>query len=1701
MSGARKFGTFSGVFTPSILTILGVIMYLRLPSIVGQAGLAATIGIILVAHVISVTTGLSVASVATDRKVRGGGTYYMLSRSLGLPIGGTLGIALFVGLSFAVSLYIIGFAESFLGFWGIETTKNAIRLTGAVVLLVVTAVTLISTSLALRAQFLILAAIMLSLLAILLGVGRHGLAPGTPADAALAPLPTAAPFIVLFGIFFPAVTGFEAGVSMSGDLRDPKKSIPIGTIAAIGVGLAVYVALAVFLAYTVDARQLASNPNVLTEISLWSPLVLAGVWGATISSALGSILAAPRIVQAVSIDRITPAIFGRGFGRDNEPRHALVLTFVIAAAGILIGELDAIARIVSMFFITAYGFLNLACAIESWASPDFRPSFRVPRLVPIAGALACLIVMIQLDLVAMIGATLVLGGLYLFLARRQLRLETGDAWSGFWAGVARAALHRLDRRRGHRRNWRPNVLAFALPGSAREPLLELARDLAGRRGILTAVDVVRGRSERVLQDTAAGAAGNPYGVFTRTVECRDEYACVADMSRYHGFAGVEPNALLLAWPATPDERFRALLADLAALDRNVLLLAGARPSAGRDRRIDVWWWDDPDRAALQLSLLRALATNDAWRTARVRVLTALLDAASSPATVRRQMAGLLEEMRVDADVHVIGDGRGAGDVVDLVVAESADADLVLIDADALMVQPRMLDVERAHVLGQRLRTTVITLPASEFVAESDRRQERARARPEAMPAPMEPAAPVDAAELPLPADPVLADAVARVRDGLLHVVDDGMVPLRDAYDRTVRLLERAHALADESLREAGGCGSGPRADRGVRRICGDVLYQSLQLLVEHRQRATVEQAAALEEFTDRLLGGIDTLPQSFEPALTIVRDRAGFRAGPDDDIRLRVYKLFRRAISWRRPGVRTVIPLRDIVRRHGLDAVPAAERVQLEFIAAAAAGVFDAQQLIASTRDALDRVAAATIASGETARAAESERAALRERATGVLARHRSAAGRAQAYARRGAVQLARRIARDLERVDAARRGRSSAAARRNAQASAARARELPQSWQSSQHLLIAGNELELTLLALRNRAGTIVARAREQIVQDIRTGIIARLRAVHAALETYIEKAAHDPNVEFTRLFEQWPAFDPARLTDELQAELRAATTKLPERIETLSPAAAGRMAEGLIDDLEVVTVALRPLVDYYIDVELLGPIQERLALVPDVFETATDAAQDAVRLAAFRIVTDYDEGTAGAPALMLATALPRIDAARQELERLADELGEFVDARFEHAARGLAAHRLLRDTSRLPQYIRARHGREALGWFREQQRRLREFAGEQTVRLIYQRSEATRFTRDLEMRSRPATSGLLDLVAAVSPAPHVLERVPYHYRQLFLGRPGFSRDFWTGWAAERRLAARAIGHHRSGFAGPLLVLGEPFAGKSALAHAIAEEHFEPAMIHRITPPRERSTRPELLLNRIAETVGAPAGAADPLLTVPSGSVIILDDLDRWWERETDGYGALDAALELMERHAGRCLFIASADVHAFRFIELVRPIRSRALAVVECRPFSAREIGDVIELRHGSTGLVFQLDGTDEDRLSRVARARLFHQFFEYAGGNIGAALHGWIAHITAVDGDRLRLARPVAPDLEALDRLDTPHKLVLVQLVLHRALPAERLMQLGGASPQRLAEPLADLRRVHAVIDDPHHGIMINPFLRPFVARRFTELELVP
>ncbi len=709
---AKKFGTFAGVFIPSILTILGVIMYLRLGWVVGNAGLYGAILIILIAHVISITTGLSISSIATDKKVGAGGVYYVLSRSLGLPIGGAIGIALFVGTALSIALYLVGFAESFNAYFGLDTLD--IRISGSVALWLLTALAFISTDIALKAQFFILAAIALSLLSVFFG---HS--PQEPSEISLFAEGSTVSLETIFAVFFPAVTGFTAGIAMSGDLKDPKKSIPLGTMAAITVGLIVYVGLAVFMAYTIDGELLRSDYNILMKIALFAPAVVAGIWGATLSSALGGILGAPRILQAMSVDRITPKIFAKGKGASNEPVNALILTVALAQGGILLGNLDLIARIVSMFYLTAYGFINLSFFLESWASTDFKPSFKVKRWVGAVGFVAAFAVMFKLDMLAMIAALLIMGGIYIYLARKEISLGSGDIWQSVWANLIKRGLRKLDAKSEHIRHWKPNVLLFSGGSASRPHLIEFAKELAGNSGLITNFDLIENPGAKKLFPKPKTATQDEllkqYHIFGRKIEVKDIYEGIQIIATTFGFSGIEPNTVLMGWGKNTKspQKFAELTQNLIEQDYNVLFLDyDIKARFGRYQTIDLWWHEENSNGMLMLSIARLLHNSEKWHNAHIRVIH-INNTGVSKKIIETKLQNIVDEFRLNAEVKVINNAVEKLPVYELMVTHSSKTDLILAGIPEIRGNESTF-VEQTNRLFHNIGTTLLLKGSSKF---------------------------------------------------------------------------------------------------------------------------------------------------------------------------------------------------------------------------------------------------------------------------------------------------------------------------------------------------------------------------------------------------------------------------------------------------------------------------------------------------------------------------------------------------------------------------------------------------------------------------------------------------------------------------------------------------------------------------------------------------------------------------------------------------------------------------------------------------------------------------------------------------------------------------------------------------------------------------------------------------------------------------
>jgi amino acid transporter len=676
-------GTFAGVFTPSVLTILGIILFLRLGFVTGAAGIGRALVIILLANAISVLTSISLSAIATNLRVKGGGDYYLISRTLGVEYGGALGLVLYLAQSVSIAFYAIGFGEAIAAMVGagvawLPQVIAAVAVAGLFVL------AWLGADWSTRFQYVVMTVLVAAIVAFFVG--------GIPdwsstrffdnLEPAILPEATAGgrltmPFWAIFALFFPAVTGFTQGVSMSGDLKNPGKSLPLGTFMAVGVSLVVYVGVAVVFAGSSTNAELVADYGAMRRVAGMPWLVNAGVIAATLSSALASFLGAPRILQSLASDRVFPLLgfFATGHGSTNNPRRGVLLSAGIAFGTIALGDLNVIAPVVSMFFLISYGLLNYATYIEANAnSPSFRPRFRwFHAKLSLAGGVGCLGVMLAIHPIAAVVAVVLLFAVYQYVA--------GSVGVNRWADCGRSHrfqriredLHAISAEPEHPRHWRPVLLAFADDAERRERLLRFASWLEGRSGLTTLVSFVEGdgpqiRRTRQEAESALRAEIESLSLpaFPRAIVTHDLEQAVPVLLQSYGLGPVRANTVLINWfdrrkgdthPIRMRNFGRRLRLGLRFGCNLVVLSASASDfekigqTKRRDRLIDVW---HRDNATGRLSLLLAylMTRSEPWEDARIRWL------APPPKKLSRtealaEMERTLEEVRIAADVEIV----------------------------------------------------------------------------------------------------------------------------------------------------------------------------------------------------------------------------------------------------------------------------------------------------------------------------------------------------------------------------------------------------------------------------------------------------------------------------------------------------------------------------------------------------------------------------------------------------------------------------------------------------------------------------------------------------------------------------------------------------------------------------------------------------------------------------------------------------------------------------------------------------------------------------------------------------------------------------------------------------------------------------------------------------------------------------------------
>lgn len=595
MAGESEFNAFNGVFVPTFLSIVGVILFLRLGRIVGNIGVLGTLLIILLAVSVVIATGLSLSTITTNIQIGKGGAYSIISKTLGLEVGGSVGIPLYLAYVFSVALYLFGFAEA----WGFVFPGHPDRLVVLAAFTVLFALIAISTRIAVKTQVAVFSLVCLSLVSVFAGGNVTSTAPFSSEITRL----FTSDFWSNFALFFPATTGLMAGIALSGDLKDPKRMIPRGLLWAIGITTTIYVATTIWLGSTASYSVLQTNDLIVVEEAWNSTTVLLGILAATFSSALTTAVAGPRLLEAMADNRVIPFSEWLAERRGDVPFHATVISSGLLLVLLVFGNLDAIAPMLTVFFLLTYAMINLVVFLEqSLGSVSFRPTMTIPQAVPLLGAVGSVLIIFFINpLIGMISLGL-LAVTYNALLHKALKETDGDVRSGIFRNVAEWASRRVvDLPESMKHTWKPNIL---LPITSTKTLLgnfPLIHAIAAPNGTMNVLGIIKDEEDSSMDDLPRLVhkfADDDLFTSTTTVEATD-FAEGTKIS-LEAMAGqvFRPNILFLTdTPHDVDKHSMTKLFHAADKTRVGIVHVQRDPELGLGSEEDIHVWVDEDQVS------------------------------------------------------------------------------------------------------------------------------------------------------------------------------------------------------------------------------------------------------------------------------------------------------------------------------------------------------------------------------------------------------------------------------------------------------------------------------------------------------------------------------------------------------------------------------------------------------------------------------------------------------------------------------------------------------------------------------------------------------------------------------------------------------------------------------------------------------------------------------------------------------------------------------------------------------------------------------------------------------------------------------------------------------------------------------------------------------------------------------------------------
>jgi len=644
MSTTKKgFGT-APVFFTAISTILGAILFLRFGFAVGTLGFWGVILIILLGHMVTIPTAMAISEIATNKRVEGGGEYFIISRSFGLNIGATIGIALYMSQAISVAFYVIAFTEAFEFFFNFILDKFEMVLPRQVIsipamLLLGFLILTKGANMGVKALYFVVAILALSLVLFFLGSTDHAI--GSEFSLKSAELRNGGNFFLVFAIVFPAFTGMTAGVGLSGELRDPSKSIPLGTTIATITGMIVYVFVVYKLALSASPEDLTNNQLIMAKIAIGGAYIIPlGLAASTISSALGSVMVAPRTLQALALDHSFPSKklnwwLSRGRKGDGEPINASMVTIIIALFFVSLGNVNAVAEIISMFFMVTYGSLCLISFLNHFgSSPSYRPSFRSRWYLSLAGFVISIWVMFKINTPYAIAAVVLMILIYTFINfyhKDRQGLESIFANAIFQLNRNLQVYLQKSREKKKESEWRPSAICISKNSFERDTAFKLLNWISYKYGFGTYLHRIEGYYSKSTHQQAQKELSRiietydkiENHVFVDTIISPSYTSAIAQAIQVPGISGMENNMVIFEFSKGNKEEISEIIDNYALINAgnfDVCILASSSKKPVYKNGIHVWIKSSDERNANLMIMMSFIITGHPdWRKSKTKI--------------------------------------------------------------------------------------------------------------------------------------------------------------------------------------------------------------------------------------------------------------------------------------------------------------------------------------------------------------------------------------------------------------------------------------------------------------------------------------------------------------------------------------------------------------------------------------------------------------------------------------------------------------------------------------------------------------------------------------------------------------------------------------------------------------------------------------------------------------------------------------------------------------------------------------------------------------------------------------------------------------------------------------------------------------------------------------------------------------------------